>query len=134
MKKLLLLAAVAVLAMPAAAKNMKAAKTPGKFSNGVLTDPKGMTLYTFDNDTADKSACNGPCAKAWPPLTAPKKAAATADWTVVTRDDGSKQWAYKGKPLYRWSKDKKPGEMTGDNFKNVWHAVKEEPAAAPANK
>ncbi|MGH8849358.1 MAG: COG4315 family predicted lipoprotein, partial [Casimicrobiaceae bacterium] len=40
------------------------------------------------------------------------------------RDDGSKQWAYDGKPLYHWSKDKKPGDMTGDGFNGVWHAVK----------
>ena len=36
-----------------------------------------------------------------------------------------KQWAYKGKPVYTWSKDTKPGDMTGDNFNNCWHVVKE---------
>ena len=42
---------------------------------------------------------------------------------VVKRDDGSPQWAYKGKPLYFYSKDMKQGERNGDNFKNVWHVV-----------
>jgi predicted lipoprotein with Yx(FWY)xxD motif len=44
-------------------------------------------------------------------------------WTVVTRDDGSKQWAYKGKPLYFWKDDKKPGDVDGDNRGNVWHVA-----------
>jgi predicted lipoprotein with Yx(FWY)xxD motif len=43
---------------------------------------------------------------------------------LVTRDDGSKQWAYKGKPVYTYAKDSKPGEATGDNFRDVWHVVK----------
>jgi predicted lipoprotein with Yx(FWY)xxD motif len=43
------------------------------------------------------------------------------DWSIVTRDDGGKQWAYKGKPLYAWSKDAKPGDVTGDGVNNVWH-------------
>src|SRR5690242_5425427 len=133
MKKLLLLVAVALLSAPAFAA--KKAKEPGKFKNGVLTNAKGMTLYTFDNDHDDKSECNGPCAKNWPPLKAAKKSKSMGDWTIITRDDGSKQWAYKGKPVYLWKMDKKAGDMTGDNVKNVWHVVKEEaPAAAPANK
>jgi len=43
----------------------------------------------------------------------------------VTRDDGSKQWAYKGKPVYLWVKDKKPGDKTGDGVREVWHVIKE---------
>ena len=70
----------------------------------VFADAKGMTLYTFDKDTTGKSVCNGACAKNWPPLTAAAGSASSGDWTVVTRDDGSMQWAYKGKPLYTWVK------------------------------
>ena len=91
----------------------------------VLTDGKGMTLYTFDKDASGKSACNGPCAVNWPPLTAAAGAKANANYTVVTRDDGSKQWAYKGKPLYTWKNDKKAGDITGDGFLNgTWHIAK----------
>jgi len=91
----------------------------------VLADVKSMTLYTFDNDTvAGKSACNGPCAQNWPPLAAKPDSKAEGAFTVVTRDDGSKQWAYKGKPLYTWVKDNKPGDITGEGFKNVWHVAK----------
>nr|WP_329956717.1 hypothetical protein [Collimonas humicola] len=46
-------------------------------------------------------------------------------YSVVTRDDDAKQLAYNGKPLYRYVADTKPGERAGDNFKNVWHVVKD---------
>jgi len=109
---------VAAGAFAQAAAPAKVAETSkGK----ALVDAKGMTLYTFDRDAAGKSNCNGQCAQNWPPLMAASGAAASGDWSVVTRDDGAKQWAYKGKPLYLWVKDTKPGEVTGDGVNNVWH-------------
>jgi predicted lipoprotein with Yx(FWY)xxD motif len=84
-----------------------------------------MTLYVFDKDAGGKSACNGPCAANWPPLMVVGDAAGSGDWTIVVRDDGGKQWAYKGKPLYLWSKDAKPGDKTGDNVNSVWHVAKD---------
>lgn len=94
--------------------------------DGVLTGANGMTLYTFDKDAAGsgKSACNGPCAGLWPPVMAEADAKPEGDMTLVTRDDGTKQWAYKGKPVYLYKSDMKAGDMTGDNFKNVWHVIK----------
>jgi predicted lipoprotein with Yx(FWY)xxD motif len=83
-----------------------------------LIDAKGMTLYTFGKDSDGKSACNGPCANNWPPLKADASATPGNGYTVITRDDGSRQWAYKGKPLYTWSKDTKAGDITGDGFMN----------------
>jgi predicted lipoprotein with Yx(FWY)xxD motif len=97
---------------------------PAKTVDGVLTGPNGMTLYTFDRDAGGKSACNGPCATNWPPLAAAAADSGSGDYSVITRDDGSKQWAYKGKPLYYWSKDAKPGDKTGDGFNNVWKAAR----------
>ena len=83
-----------------------------------------MTLYTFDKDNAGKSACNGPCAINWPPLMA-VGGTASGDWSMVARDDGNRQWAYKGKPLYTWNKDTKPGDTSGDGFLNgAWHAAR----------
>jgi predicted lipoprotein with Yx(FWY)xxD motif len=97
-----------------------------KVSDGVLTNAAGMTLYTFDKDAAGsgKSTCNGPCATNWPPLAAPADAKVAGDYGIVTRDDGAKQWAYKGLPLYLWVKDQKPGDRTGDGFNNVWRVAK----------
>ena len=43
--------------------------------------------------------------------------------TVIVRDDGSKQWAYKSKPLYKWMDDHKPGDVDGDGRNNVWHVA-----------
>lgn len=99
---------------------------PATMHGSYLADASGMTLYTFDADPADasRSVCNGPCASNWPPLKASAEAHAGAPWSILKRDDGSLQYAYKGKPVYRWSKDMKPGDATGDGFKGVWHAVK----------
>jgi predicted lipoprotein with Yx(FWY)xxD motif len=90
----------------------------------VLTDSKMMTLYTFDKDQPGKSNCNGMCADNWPPLMAAADAKPMGDWSIVTRDDGAKQWAYKGHPLYGWGQDHKPGDTTGDGVNSVWHAAK----------
>ncbi|KQQ96501.1 hypothetical protein [Massilia sp. Leaf139] len=93
-----------------------------KKADGVLTDAKGMTVYTFDKDSAGKSACNEGCAKMWPPVPVTEERVA-APYSTVTRDDGSKQLAYKGKPLYLFANDTKPGERKGDKVKDVWHVV-----------
>ncbi len=102
------------------------ADVPVKAADGVLTGPNGMTLYTYDRDTAGsgKSTCNGPCATNWPPLMAADMDKASGDFSIITRDDGKKQWAQKGKPLYYWAKDMKPGDKTGDGFNKVWQAAK----------
>jgi predicted lipoprotein with Yx(FWY)xxD motif len=94
--------------------------------NGALMDTKGMTLYTFDNDKEpNKSACNGNCANVWPVLKAEAADKDMGDWKVITRDDGSKQWAYKGKPIYYFAMDKASGDKTGDGRGNgAWHVAK----------
>jgi predicted lipoprotein with Yx(FWY)xxD motif len=99
---------------------------PASVSDGVLTGANGMTLYVFEKDAAGsgKSVCNGPCATNWPPLFANDGDAATGDYSIVVRDDGKKQWAFKGKPLYYWVKDQKPGDRTGDGVNNVWRVAK----------
>jgi predicted lipoprotein with Yx(FWY)xxD motif len=100
----------------------------GKIENvgNYLVDQKGMTLYIFDKDKeAGKSACNGGCAKLWPPF-APEagQAKATEPLSIITRDDGTKQYAYKGKPLYYYDKDSKAGDTTGDAVGKVWWVAK----------
>jgi predicted lipoprotein with Yx(FWY)xxD motif len=116
---------ILLMSMLAAGCASIAIAAPAQTADGILTNGAGMTLYTFDRDTADKSACNGPCAANWPPLMAQDGDKATGDYTVISRDDGSKQWALKGRPLYSWSKDQKPGDKTGDGFNNnLWHVAK----------
>jgi predicted lipoprotein with Yx(FWY)xxD motif len=100
-------------------------KSGSSAKGDILTNEKGMALYTFDKDTDGKSACNGPCATNWPVLKAEASDKAGDNYTIITRDDGSKQWAYKGKPLYTFAKDQKPGDITGDGFLNgTWHLAK----------
>jgi predicted lipoprotein with Yx(FWY)xxD motif len=117
-----------VLALSAAALGGCAATAtmPAMVADGVLTGPSGMTLYTFDKDAggSGKSLCNGQCAANWPPFLAVDTDKASGDYSIITRDDGKKQWAIKGKPLYYWSKDVKPGEKTGDGFNKVWQVAK----------
>ena len=116
----------AALALMAAAGLAGAQTAPALAKDGALVGANDMTLYTFDKDAAGsgKSVCNGPCATNWPPLMARAEDKASGDWSVITRDDGSKQWAYKGKPLYFWAKDAKPGERSGDGINQVWHTAK----------
>ena len=118
--------AVVIAAVAAFFATVSYAQAPLKIANGTMVDASGMTLYTFDNDKAGsgKSVCNGPCAALWPPLMATADQPA-GDYSVVTRDDGSRQLAYKGKPLYLYKADQKAGDLTGDNFKDVWHIIKE---------
>jgi predicted lipoprotein with Yx(FWY)xxD motif len=118
MRKLMLSLAAAALIAGCASM----ASTPVKTANGMLTGPHGMTLYTFDKDAAGsgKSVCNGPCATLWPPLFASGADKQSGGYTVIVRDDGKKQWAYKGKPLYYFARDTKAGEVTGNGFNKVW--------------
>ena len=117
LKALMLTAALVLPGMAFAADPAMADK------NGMMTDHNGMTLYTFDKDAGGKSMCNDDCAKNWPPMMAPAGAKAEGKWSTVKRDDGTMQWAYDGKPLYTFVKDKAPGDKTGDKMKDVWHVV-----------
>ncbi len=89
----------------------------------LLVDQKRMTLYVSDADTAKRSACAGECARTWKPVEAWGLAVpAFADWSLIGRADGTRQWAYKGRPLYRFANDFNPGELTGASEKG-WHPV-----------
>jgi predicted lipoprotein with Yx(FWY)xxD motif len=118
-----LISAFAILLLGTAASLAEEpAKVMETSAGKVYTDANGMTLYTFDKDSTGKSACNGDCAVNWPPLAADAKD--EGEWTVVTRDDGSKMWAYEGKPLYTFIQDKKAGDVAGDGKNGVWHVAK----------
>ncbi|ACA92358.1 hypothetical protein KDW19_07805 [Burkholderia cenocepacia] len=121
--KAALLVSSALLAIASASATAQGSIT--KEENGALVAANGMTVYSFDKDkpNAGTSACTGPCETLWPPYKASATDVPVGPYTIVKRDDGSPQWAYKGKPLYFFSKDMKQGERNGDNFKNVWHVV-----------
>lgn len=122
--KTILSAAAFLLASSALSFAAEPAKVMESAGGKIYTDANGMTLYTYDKDSAGKSACNGDCAVNWPPLMAAADAKDEGEWTVVTRDDGAKMWAYEGKPLYTFIQDKKAGDMTGEGKGGVWHVAK----------
>jgi predicted lipoprotein with Yx(FWY)xxD motif len=103
--------AAATLAFAGAAT--AATPAPGMEKNGMLVDAKGMTLYTYDKDSNGMSACNGKCAENWPPLAAMEGAAASGEWALIKREDGSMQWAYDGHPLYGYAMDKQAPAQPG---------------------
>jgi predicted lipoprotein with Yx(FWY)xxD motif len=98
---------------------------PAMMKDGMLVNTKGITLYVYDSDLAGsgKSACNDDCAVKWPALMPAAGDKAGGDFAIITRDDGKKQWSYKGKPLYTWPEDQEPGDKYGDNYNKVWHVV-----------
>ncbi len=91
----------------------------------MVTDDKGMTLYTFDKDTDGQPSCYDDCAVKWPPYLGKEGETMAEDWTLVKRTDGTMQWAYDGKPVYFFVDDAKPGDMAGEGMGGVWHVIKE---------
>ncbi|MBJ7402250.1 MAG: hypothetical protein JHD07_02705 [Bradyrhizobium sp.] len=92
-----------------------------------LVDLKGMTLYYYERDTTGKtSTCNGKCTESWVPLTAMADARAVGDFTVINRDDGTKMWAYRYRPLYTSPADKAPGDANGNATTLQWRIARPE--------
>ena len=125
-KNLTLSLTLAAALLAGCASTASSSATPLAMKGGMLVDAKGMTVYTFDRDPAGagKSVCNGDCAVKWPPVMAKADDKPSGDYTIVTRDDGKRQWAFKGKPLYTWPEDQEPGDKYGDNYNKVWHIVR----------
>ncbi|MFI6339094.1 hypothetical protein [Streptomyces sp. NPDC050535] len=97
----------------------------------VVVNGAGFTLYRFDKDTADpsRSNCDGDCATTWPPvLISPGgrifiDGVDKSDVGVVKRTDGTLQVTLGGWPVYRFSKDLKPGDTNGQGVGGTWFGV-----------
>lgn len=94
----------------------------------VLTTLKGKTLYSLSVETKGKFTCTGTCLASWKPLLVPKgvKPRGPVKLGTVMRPNGKTQVTYKGRPLYSFNGDVKPGEANGEGIKDVgtWHAAK----------
>jgi predicted lipoprotein with Yx(FWY)xxD motif len=112
----------------AAAGSTIAVKSSDSDLGTILVGPDGRTIYGFTNDKDGQSNCSGTCADAWPPVIVDD------GWTVgpgldsaifnaVTREDGSKQLVAGSWPLYYFSGDAKPGDLTGQGSGGVWFVV-----------
>jgi predicted lipoprotein with Yx(FWY)xxD motif len=104
-----------------------------KIGSSILVDSSGKTLYTFSADSAGMSACTGPCATNWPPLTVasgitPKGGTGTSGtFATITRSDGTLQVTVTGKPLYTFAGDSAAGDTNGQNLTvdgGTWTVVK----------
>ena len=108
-----------------AADPVPSADPPIRKLNGILVDIKGRGLYTWDGDKVPgRSSCNNQCRLLWPPILAVEGAQPKGPFNLVQRDDGAKQWALRGKPLYRWVSDKKYGDAGGDGVSDMWHLIR----------
>lgn len=88
-------------------------------SDYVLTDYRGMTLYS-----AGRRPCADACGTRWVALEAPVAARPLEGWSFVKHPDGTRSWAFRGQPLYRFADDVKPGEQGGEGRDGVWKMVR----------
>ena len=147
---LLLLPAVLVFASvlaPAGARDaavpanalVKVALNPA-LKASILVDARGHTLYMYTADSPGVSSCSNDavyhCSKAWPPLLTkgkPRagKGAKASLLGTLKRADGALQVQYKGHPLYTDAgaakfglvADKKPGDVNGQRFLEIWFVL-----------
>lgn len=105
----------------------------------VLTRTNGHTLYSLSVETHGKFVCTGGCLRTWKPLVVSRgvKPKGPVPLGTIRRPDGRIQVTFKGRPLYSFDGDAKPGEANGEGFKDVgtWHAAKvaaASPSPAPA--
>lgn len=95
----------------------------------VYADSLGRSLYTFDKNSAGAAACTGECAAAWPPALALPGALGVGDWSQLARTDGTRQWVFRGAPLYRFAGDLGVGGTAGDGAGGgAWHVAAFHPA------
>ncbi|MBB5208109.1 COG4315 family predicted lipoprotein [Chiayiivirga flava] len=98
---------------------------PAVMLGGVLVNREGRTLYVFDADKRGASTCYRMCETLWPPFLAGIDDEPRDGFTITERIDGGRQWVHRNRPLYLWTHDSKPGDVTGDKVNGVWHAVRE---------
>jgi predicted lipoprotein with Yx(FWY)xxD motif len=97
----------------------------------ILVDGSGRTLYLFEKDQPNQSACADACAAAWPvdqTSGTPKSGSGvTASMLgTIKRSDNTTQVTYNQHPLYYYSGDSGAGQHNGqgvDAFGAKWYVV-----------
>jgi predicted lipoprotein with Yx(FWY)xxD motif len=111
-------------------------KTGQALGKKVLVTRTGRTLYSLSAETKGRFICTGSCVSLWHPLLAPRSGKPTGAPSLgtVRRPSGQKQVTYRGKPLYSFAQDGKPGDAKGEGFKDVgvWHVAAIGSASTPA--
>ncbi|OFI36875.1 hypothetical protein BIU82_12315 [Arthrobacter sp. SW1] len=104
-------------------------KTANTTAGDVVVAANGMSVYYFTKDVKDsgKSACEGQCLAAWPPVTtesdAPAVDGVTGTIGTIPTADGKKQITVNGMPVYYFAKDTAPGDVKGQGVNGVWYLV-----------
>ena len=95
---------------------------------GTNSSRPGLTLYVFDSDLGTSgSTCNDECATTWPPVVVDDAEVDNIPGlSLITRDDGSSQAAFKGRPLYFYANDTSAGEANGQAVNDAWWQVDQE--------
>lgn len=83
-----------------------------------------MSLYIYDRDQAGVSTCYDQCAEIWPPALLEPGTELGESYSLIPRNDGTLQAAFRGRPLYLYSQDQKPGDLKGDGVNGVWHLAR----------
>lgn len=89
-----------------------------------IMDRTHMSLYTYDGDSEGVSNCYGPCAEKWPPALLPEGTKMPESYSLIRRKDGKMQIAFRGRPLYRYYKDRKIGDIKGDGIAGKWRLAR----------
>jgi predicted lipoprotein with Yx(FWY)xxD motif len=96
----------------------------------VLTAANGHTLYSLSAERGGKFVCtkSSGCLSIWHPLLVPKEAtlAGPVKLGTIARPEGGRQATYRGRPLYTFGQDQKPGQAKGEGLKDVgtWHVAR----------
>lgn len=99
----------------------------------LLTDSQSMTLYISTTDPPGVSACTDDCLSSWLPVTAWLQARSALDeWSIIDRGNGSRLWAYSGRPLYRYAGDVWPEDLSGDGLETFSAVVLKPPPPNPS--
>ena len=120
-----LLFALAAATAPAVPPQVQIIAENGNYVMRTLDGAK--PIYPFARDEPGKSNCVDRCIAAWPAVVAPAGAKPVGKWTVITRADGTGQWAYDGKPVYTFVRDT-GSTATGDGMGGSWHLLPTVPA------
>ena len=87
----------------------------------VLVNHNGLTLYSLSVELRGSFICTGSCLSLWTPLVVAKGTTPTGALHLgtVRRPDGRAQVSYRGRPVYTFTQDRKPGDVKGNGFKDV---------------
>ncbi len=123
--------AISAMAVPMAlargSKTVVGEATAPSLHKTVLTNTKGLTLYSLSVEKNGKFICTGSCTSTWIPLVvaAGTKPMGPVKLGTIKRPEGKIQVTFKGLPLYTFDGDSRKGQANGEGFKDVgtWHAA-----------